>query len=532
MSTGGAVGSRAGLRTLGEAVGDPIEEGLRRLRILCGIVSFVPAVLSVFLFLAPHGTAQHDARLATLTVYAVAITLSLITLTMARSPAIHRRLRLDLALAYEVLMALDIAYFRHHQPWAAGDGFREVSPVALWIVLFAAIVPSQPRRALTASLLSATADVVGLALSVQQGNPLPSAAQILGICASSFLAAASAWVIASVLYGLMSTVDQVRRLGSYELVHLLGRGGMGDVWLARHRLLARPAAVKLIRAESLGGRASQPSGSALHRFEREAQATAGLRSPHTVELYDFGVSDGTFYYVMEYLDGIDLDAFVEEHGPMPAARVIHVLRQACASLDEAHHQGLIHRDVKPANIYLCRLGREVDFVKVLDFGLVKRTGDHSPDTPDLTATGALAGTPAFLAPELALGDRPVDGRADLYSLACVGYWLLTGKPVFEADSAMKAVIEHVRSTPVPPSRRSHNVIPPELEAILLECLEKDPDARPRDAAELSRRLANVDVSEPWTPEAARSWWNEHRPEKQSLAEVNSSGATTMRERQQ
>jgi serine/threonine-protein kinase len=306
-------------------------------------------------------------------------------------------------------------------------------------------------------------------------------------------------------------VAEARRIGSYRLERLLGKGGMGEVWEARHRLLARPAAVKIIRAEMLG--AGEGSQIALQRFEREAQATAALQSPHSVGLYDYGIADdGTFYYVMELLEGMDLNSLVKQFGPVEPARVIHWLRDACHSLAEAHHNGLIHRDIKPANLYTCRFGLEWDFLKVLDFGLVKPTGVPDGTSPALTAEHSVTGTAAFMPPEIATGDHEVDGRADIYALGCVAYWLLTGQLVFQAESSMKMIMQHVQAVPIPPSRRSELEVPAELDAIVLDCLRKDPADRPQSATELAERVALCTGADSWTQERARAWWETHRPE--------------------
>jgi serine/threonine-protein kinase len=315
------------------------------------------------------------------------------------------------------------------------------------------------------------------------------------------------------VYGLGIEIAQARRMGSYSLERLLGRGGMGEVWLGRHGMLARPAAVKLVRPDLPGSRGAREAAVMLERFEREAQATAGLRSPHTVNLYDFGVSEnGTFYYVMELLEGLDADSLVRRFGPVPPERAVHILRDMCHSLAEAHEAGLIHRDVKPANVYLCRYGRERDFVKVLDFGLVKAVEEPEHDA-GLTMEGTVRGTPAFMAPEQAKGDDGVDARADLYAVGCVGYWLLTGQRVFDGATALEVLMHHVGTPPVPPSRRVELPIPAELERIVMDCLEKDREKRPRSAGELAARLAECPLEEAWTPERARRWWETHRPEE-------------------
>jgi serine/threonine-protein kinase len=295
-------------------------------------------------------------------------------------------------------------------------------------------------------------------------------------------------------------VSRERELGSYRLGDLLGRGGMGEVYRATHRMLARPAAIKLIRSEVPDAQV------ATVRFRREAEAAARLRSPHTVALYDFGVTqEGRLYLVMELLEGVTLDMLVRRHGPLPPSRVVHVLRQVCDSLDEAHAAGLVHRDIKPANIHLSHVGREHDFVKVLDFGLVKSVGGAQLEESHASAVGVTPGTPAYMAPEMVNGAE-VDGRADLYSLGCVAYYLLTGELVFEGDTAIQTILKHVQQPPVPPSERMGVAIPPRLEALVLACLAKHPEDRPASAEELRRALDAVEV-EPWTEEHAAVWWD-------------------------
>jgi serine/threonine-protein kinase len=300
-------------------------------------------------------------------------------------------------------------------------------------------------------------------------------------------------------------------MGAYHLETLLGRGGMGEVWRAKHQMLARPAAIKLIRPDAVG--ADEASGhTLLQRFEREAQATASLRSPHTVEIYDFGLSkDGTFFYVMELLEGIDLDTLVKQYGPIPAERVVHILRQVCHSLDEAHEAGLMHRDIKPANLFICRYGRDRDFVKVLDFGLVKKRHTTEDDQGDLTQHGTAVGTPSFMAPEMLSDGGLVDGRADIYAVGCVAYWLLTGLLVFEGSSAMAVIVKHARDIPDSPSARSEMDIPPALEQIVMDCLEKEPENRPQSASDLAIRLDQLNLPESWTDDCAATWWEMRIP---------------------
>ncbi len=287
---------------------------------------------------------------------------------------------------------------------------------------------------------------------------------------------------------------------------------MGEVWRARHRLLIRPAAIKLIRQQALGSMSDDPE-LLMRRFEREARATAALKSPHTVQLYDFGATDdGTLYYVMELLDGLDLDTLIKRYGPIPPERAIHILRQVCSSLADAHSNGLVHRDIKPANVVVSRAGITFDFAKVLDFGLVKLDSAQRADenAVKLTGDGGASGTPGFMAPEVVLGTAGSDHRVDIYSLGCVAYWLLTGKLVFEGDSVMKVMVDHAR-TPAPrPSLRVDLSIPAALEDLVMECLEKDPARRPPRAEVLSAGLENVAVTS-WTAERAERWWASHQP---------------------
>jgi serine/threonine-protein kinase len=330
-------------------------------------------------------------------------------------------------------------------------------------------------------------------------------------------------VTSRTIYGLRQLVKEASEIGQYTLEEKIGSGGMGEVWRARHRMLIRPAAVKLVSSRELGASAGRDPELRVRRFEREARATAGLRSPHTVQLYDFGVTDdGTFYYVMELLDGMDLDTLVERFGPVPAERAIHLLLQVCASLDDAHENGLVHRDIKPANIIVSRIGAAWDFVKVLDFGLVKLGGAHeSAESLRLSADDNVSGTPGFIAPEVVLGAQ-TDHRVDIYALGCVAYWLVTGKLVFEGPGAIKVMSDHLHTPPLPPSSRSPAPIPPELDTLILECLEKEPGKRPSTARAFQTRLQAIAVDTPWTRERAEQWWSLHAPgvpAKRSVADV-------------
>jgi serine/threonine-protein kinase len=395
----------------------------------------------------------------------------------------------------------------------------------VWIVLFPLVVPNTPNKVLFASLLAASMGPVAFALlavvtRVAVPTPLVVAAFYL---TSNYMCAVVAYVVGRIVHRFSMRLKQLREIGSYELVELIGEGGMGEVWRAKHRLLARPAAIKLIRSDLLGS--SQRTRDAIvRRFEREAKDTAMLGSTHTIDVYDFGTTeDGDFYYVMELLEGVSLERFVELYGPMEPARVVYVLQQVCHSLGEAHLRGLVHRDIKPANIFICRLGPDDDFVKVLDFGLVK----HIETTGAmLTMEGVTAGTPAYMAPEVALGQPGVDGRADIYALGCVAYYLLTGQPVFSADSDVATALAHVKDEPVRPSLRSEFDIPAALEALILESLAKEPTARPASAQLLSERLAVTVPQDAWTPRKARAWWELHPMERLAQAPADALAANS------
>jgi serine/threonine protein kinase len=276
---------------------------------------------------------------------------------------------------------------------------------------------------------------------------------------------------------------------------------MGQVFRARHAMLRRPTAIKLMHPDRAGKQA-------LARFEREVQMTSRLTHPNTIAIFDYGrTPDGVFYYAMEYLPGIDLARLVEIDGAQPEGRVIHILRQVCGSLAEAHSHGLIHRDIKPENVILCERGGRHDVAKVLDFGIVKEIGGGS--ATQLTAVDAFTGTPLYVAPEAWSKPDEIDARADLYALAVVGYLMLTGERLFEADSVMDMYRHHVNTPPVPLSERLGRTIAPDLERVILRCLDKDPANRPQNAQELADELSACAAAADWTEDAARAWWADH-----------------------
>jgi serine/threonine-protein kinase len=436
----------------------------------------------------------------------IGIASSLGLLLLAARFSVRPALLLRIGLGFQVLQAALVSFLMHLQPMTHDYG---ISWLCLIILSYPAIVPSAPRTTFLVSMLIATLDPIFYGAAAARGVMVEADAfTLLWVWVPNYISAMIAVVSSTIITGLGREVSQARDLGSYQLQELIGRGGMGEVYRARHRFLARPAAIKLVRPETVGDGAS----SAIQRFRREAQAAASLRSPHTIDLYDFGVTDdGVFYYVMELLEGVDLDTLVKRFGPVSAGRTIYLLRHACRSLGEAHTLGLVHRDIKPSNIFTCRMGLNVDFVKVLDFGLVKETKKPDRETLLLTAPDVTTGTPAFMAPEMALGEGEVDHRADIYALGCVAYWLLTGRLVFEAENPVKMMLQHVQAVPTPPSRLAEVEVPPELDRIVLACLAKKPEDRPGSTRELAALLESVACVNAWTKERAEEWWDRHLP---------------------
>ena len=445
---------------------------------------------------------------ASIVVELVAIPASLMMVKYARCARHAQEQKITAGLIYFVVNAAFIATINAQTGLAAVNGSRGLSWNTVVILIGAMILPATPRKMLAASLLSAATDPIATWIAHLNGAPVASLANTLALFTPNFACAAVAVLPAHVLQRLGRRLAEAQELGSYQLVELLGRGGMGEVWRAKHRLLARGAAIKLIRPELLGAGTTVEAQHMLQRFEREAQATAALTSPHTIQVFDFGATaDQTFYYVMELLEGRDVQSLVREFGPAPASRALFLLRQMCHSLAEAHARGLVHRDVTPSNVYVCRMGLDYDFVKVLDFGLVKVSGRRSLERRS-TAASRASGTPAFMAPEIILG-ADVDERADVYAIGCVAYYLLTGQPVFEAENPTDMLRLHLHARVVPPSQRTEMPIPRDLDLLVLACLEKDPRRRPQDAAAVLGMLRRCHSGETWDNDAARIWWERH-----------------------
>jgi len=379
---------------------------------------------------------------------------------------------------------------------------------SLMVAVRAALIPSRPSRTIIVTALVGAPIVLVPAFLVPAASGLAWRALDSVAYPRLLATAAMMWgfviitctVISQVIYGLRKEVREARRFGQYVLEQKLGEGGMGEVYRARHGMMRRPSAIKLLRGDSSGDLN-------LQRFEREVQLTARLTHPNTITIFDYGrTHDGVFYYAMELLDGATLQRIVEVDGAQPAGRVVRILSMACGALTEAHSIGLIHRDIKPANIMLCTQGGEFDVVKVLDFGLVKEL--EADRDVKLTGVNALTGTPQYMAPESILNPDSVDVRTDIYALGTVAYYLLAGVDVFTGKSVVEVCGQHLHQKPEPLSVRGV-AVPAELEAVVLACLAKDPDGRPQSAAELRRRIEACAV-EPWDSAQARNWWHEHQ----------------------
>lgn len=425
-----------------------------------------------------------------------------------------------LALFYGVTGALSISIFENCFPWTTDTYVHGVSWNTAWIIVVSLAVPNRVSVVGGAAALMAAMGPVGLWLQIQAGSlPAPTPARMALMYLPYLISILWSTVLSGVIYQLHRDVAEARDFGSYKLLELIGAGGMGEVWRAQHHYLARPAAVKLIQTRD----GSPPSTTAVTRFEREARLTAQLRSPHTVQVYDFGLTeDGQMYYVMELLEGITLEQLVRQFGPLSAARAIYLLKQACESLAEAHNLALLHRDLKPGNLVVCRLGLDYDFVKVLDFGLAKSLVGDDTYQATLSMEGQITGTPAYMAPEMISNSATIDTRADIYSLGCVAYWLMTGQLLFDGGTALATAIAHMKDEPIPPSQRTELPIPADLEALIMRCLAKNPDERPVSAYELLVELERCADAHGWSNPRAERWWMINRPQAEKAVDQRKS----------
>lgn len=532
--------------------------GLRLFAILAGALGLVGFVVRLVgqLFVTHGGWTLPDYAQNGVEALVLAAVATLVWALVAREDTTDaRRLALG-GFAYVVLVLIvgahDVVDLDPLRP------ALDASVVGLVALIYPLLVPARRRHHLQLILLAAAYLPVGAVIGHLAGvyADAPFGATVLGAVAgslSTWAACGIAWFVVlqqeRQRQRLDAAKDDLDQLGSYTLESKIGEGGMGEVWRARHAFLARPAALKLIRAKAIvGGNSPEDAQDRarvlMTRFEREAQATAKLTSPHTVQVYDYGrTGNDLFFYVMELLDGTDLWSLVYRLGPQPEELVHHVLLQACDSIGEAHRHGLIHRDLKPANLFLCRQGMAYDVTKVLDFGLVKSPaalrGERTETHMRLTQQGMVSGTPAYMSPEQASGNRDLDGRSDLYALACVAYFLLTGREIFEDKNPIHIMLGQIERAPMPIQQRNPQAqLSPDFEAVLMRLLEKKREDRFEDASALATALRACRLDQPWTHDRARELWHklsgvrpaksEARPEATEDAPLPSGEARQLR----
>lgn len=474
--------------------------------LMCGVMAFVAFARKTGGVPDPDPTARYIS-LGILVVMVLALgNMSRIASGKLRSERFVRVLDIGCTLDPAFLLAVVVYVMREVRLTQVAT-----TTILIFIVLGRAlIIPSTARHTLVVSVLSFAPmilSVVYVSLSGERYDLFPPSIAIGGVLLWAVATTALATYGSHIIYGLRQEIREAQQLGQYTLLEKIGEGGMGSVYRARHAMLRRPTAIKLVPPEKAGPQQ-------LVRFEREVQHTAELQHPNTIQIFDYGHSpDGVFYYAMEFLDGIDLDDLVERDGPQPPGRVVHILEQACAALAEAHAKGLVHRDIKPANMFLCHRGGIPDVVKVLDFGLVKELATEG----GVTNVDVVAGTPAYLSPEAITAPDTLGPSADIYALGAVGYFLLTGEPVFSGATVVEICGHHVHSAPEPPSRRSPLTLSDDLEAVILRCLAKKPEERPPDVRELRRALRSLPESTQWDDEQAEAWWAEAPRKKRSGA---------------
>jgi len=401
---------------------------------------------------------------------------------------------------------------------ALAEVYNTTMAVGGLIVIYGVLIPNVWQRTAVMAGSMAAVPVAGLvAVRIFDADFYRALQSIVGpetvvdLGLALVISVLTATVGTQIIYALRREARVARNMGQYQLQERIAIGGMGEIWRASHRFLARPAAIKVIQPDKVDPLDREAAAQVLERFEREAQATATLESLHTVRVYDFGRTDaGEFYYAMELLNGFDVEQLIERYGPISPARAVHLLVQVCDSLAEAHELGQVHRDIKPSNLFLCKVGLAFDVVKVLDFGLVTRAGSEETSDARLQDEG-MAGTPAYMAPEQVLAVTTIDERADIYALGCVAYWMLSGHTLFDIERPIAMAVAHVKAPPMPLGRRTELPIPKDLEAVIMQCLEKDPGRRPTTAEELASALLACDCGPLWGPLAARDWWQQHRP---------------------
>jgi serine/threonine-protein kinase len=406
-----------------------------------------------------------------------------------------------------------------HAPPVQRPEVQAMLGVIIFVILRAIVIPATGARTFVLSAITSVPAIYAAwrchVLEPDAPYKLPVAQYPGQTAVFAGLGVMAATLASRTIFGLRKRASEAQKLGQYTLGEKVGEGGMGAVYRASHAMMKREVAIKLLATRDGDGSGKD----ALARFEREVQLTSRLESPNTIAIYDYGrTPEGVFYYVMEYIDGYSLEDLVEQFGPVPAERAVHLVRQICSALAEAHAIGLIHRDIKPANVALCERAGVHDFVKVLDFGLVKELGTDSGATRD----AALTGTPLYLSPEGITTPQSVDGRSDLYAVGGVLYWLLTGTHVFAGSTIVEVCSHHLHSKPEPPSKRLGAPVPADVEAVVLACLAKDPKDRLATAEALAAALDACDCAESWSDALAAAWWRDHgkdavRPRAKSIS---------------
>lgn len=484
------------------------EEGRALLQSRLSRFGRLGAYLSFGFLLAAAGTAL---TLGNLPGTSAAATAQIASFTLSLGVARLRRTR---PLAPTTLVAIDYAFtwlncaifvaFGFALPQYTRPELVQLCCVTDLLAARAFLVPSTARRTALIGLLPLLAIVVSTYVFYRAGPPHPDAPSALVYALLAAIMSMSPLVITAftsrTIFGLREQAREALQLGQYTLLEKIGAGGMGIVYKARHATLRRPTAIKLLPADRAGAHN-------LARFEREVQLTCQLSHPNTIAIFDYGRSaNGILYYAMEYLDGLDLESIVALTGPLPEARVVHVLLQVCGALGEAHAAGLMHRDIKPQNVLLCTRGGVHDVAKVVDFGLVKELA--RPGATSLSSTDMIVGTPLYMSPEAIVRPAELDARGDLYALGAVGYFLLTGTPPFRGSTVLEICGLQLHARPEPPSQRLGRAIMPELDALIMSCLEKAPDQRPASALLLATQLSELGLPG-WTRAQAQGWWREH-----------------------
>jgi serine/threonine-protein kinase len=453
-------------------------------------------------------------------IFAGAIALLAVMMAIWQVPLVRRTLSVTALYRLDIIYAAGIGTAFAVSAALAAEfhpaGYTTLMYAAFTVFLRAIVVPSSGRRtAIMSTLVFVPVWVAAVVVALETRQEIPGPAFVVGALVLGVVPILLASVGSDIIYGLRRQVSEAMQLGQYTLDRKIGEGGNGAVYRAHHAMLRRPTAIKLLLPDRVGAEN-------LERFEREVQHMSQLTHPNTVAVFDYGHSpDGVFYYAMEYLGGIDLEHLVRSYGPQPSGRVVHILGQVCGALHEAHAARLIHRDVKPANIILCERGSVPDIAKVVDFGLVQEI------TRDAASSTQVLGTPAYVAPEAVTDPDHITHAVDIYALGAVGYFLVTGRRLFEGATAVDICIQHVTKEPRRPSEVAPIAIAPEIEAILMKCLAKRPEDRYPTAAALADALEALPPARDWTRADAAAWWDAFRATQADSAAISTTPTLTV-----